>query len=276
MSIDLEEKKQHNPLLSKLKLPGKIFTLPSRGLPYTKGEISDECKAKGGELQVKPMSALAEIKLRSADLLYSGTAIDEVMRECVPDVNKPLSLASQDLDALLVYLRVVTYGEQLSIESQHDCENSKPHTYGLQLGDVVQKGLKNLLGDEHYSLAYSVTLSNGQVVRLKPQSFGEVISFIQETQLANSSKEGFTAAVTQKLFQMNLMSSIASVDGIDDPEMIRDWLTGITPIMRNAIVKQAEAANTWGFDLKPTIKCRDCSREYAFELPLNPVTFFSE
>jgi hypothetical protein len=222
------------------------------------------------------MSALAEIKLRSADLLYSGKAVEEVVAECAPEIINPLSLCNQDMDALLVYLRVVTYGDKLSMDITHDCRDAKQHTYGFNLGEMVQGGLKSMLTNEHYQLAYTVTLENGQVVKLRPQPFRDVIAFIHETQLASAAEDGFTAELAQKLYKMNLLATVASVDGISDREMIEEWVKEITPSMRNAIINQAKQANNWGFDLKPNVKCRDCGAEYKYELPLNPVTFFSE
>ena len=49
-----------NPLLAKVKLPGRVFQLPSRGLFYQTGVLSDS--VRNGEIQIKPMSALVELK----------------------------------------------------------------------------------------------------------------------------------------------------------------------------------------------------------------------
>ena len=275
MSFELEDKKTPtpNPLLAKLKLPGRMFPLPSRALCYT-DEVSESCKATG-EVQVMTMSALAEIKMKSADLLYSGKAIEEVFLECIPDIKKPMALAQQDIDALLMYLRIVTYGEQLEIETEHTCDDAKLHKYPFNLDALVGKTDGVMLTKEQWEMAYQVTLSNGQRVRLRPRPFSTMIHLIQETQLAVKGGT-LSAEDAQKLFILQMVASIQSVDDVNDPEMINQWVRQIKPKMRTAIMNQLEEANKWGFNLKPSIACKDCGVNFDYELPLNPVNFFSE
>jgi hypothetical protein len=95
-----------NPLLTKIQLPGRTFQLPSRGALYH----NDEIQAQNGEIHVHPMTALAEINMKNPDLLFNGKAIEAVLSECIPSVKKPLELFGRDIDAILFFLRLVTYG----------------------------------------------------------------------------------------------------------------------------------------------------------------------
>jgi len=45
-----------NPLLAAIKMPGRVFQLPSRGIFYKDGELDETCK--NGEIHVQPLSAL--------------------------------------------------------------------------------------------------------------------------------------------------------------------------------------------------------------------------
>ena len=54
-----------NPLLSKVKLPGRVFQLPSLGAFYQNGELDPA--VKDGELHIHPMTALTEINLKNPD-----------------------------------------------------------------------------------------------------------------------------------------------------------------------------------------------------------------
>lgn len=112
----MSEVKKENPLLSKIKLPGKRFRLPSRGLFYTNGELKDT--VQDGEVEVLSMSTIDEINLRSPDYLFSGEAIEKVFKRCIPEVEQPLKLLSPDVDFLLTALRIVSYGEQTEIETR--------------------------------------------------------------------------------------------------------------------------------------------------------------
>ena len=57
-----ETQAMNNPLLAGMfKMPGRIFPLPSRALLYVAGkEVTAEVKDNGGEIHVRPMSAMAE------------------------------------------------------------------------------------------------------------------------------------------------------------------------------------------------------------------------
>jgi hypothetical protein len=97
-----------NVLLQKIRLPGKRFRLPSRGLFYKDGEIKDT--VVDGEVEVFSMTTIDEIALRSPEFLYSGEAIDRVFKRCVPEILKPLRLLTKDVDFILACLRIVSYG----------------------------------------------------------------------------------------------------------------------------------------------------------------------
>ena len=108
-----------NPLLQKIRLPGRIFQLPSRGLFYNNGEL--ENTVKDGEIHVHAMSAFAEIHMKNPDQLFSGQAVDTVFRECVRGVVEPTKLLAKDVDAILMFLRTVTYGPNYEFTAKHTC-----------------------------------------------------------------------------------------------------------------------------------------------------------
>jgi DNA-directed RNA polymerase subunit M/transcription elongation factor TFIIS len=107
-----------NPLLNKIKLPGRRFRLPSRGLFYTSGELADN--VIDGEIELFSMTAVDEISLRSPEYLYSGEAIERVLSRCAPEVKKPLKLLAKDVDFILTALRVVSYGDELELNIRCD------------------------------------------------------------------------------------------------------------------------------------------------------------
>ena len=125
-----------NPLLTKVKIPGQSFTLPSRGLFYSPG-VLDEQASRTNEVHVYPLTAIDEIVLKSPDKLFSGDAVVDVFKHRIPAILKPKELAANDVDFLLLALRKVTYGDTFSIEYTHDCE-------GVEDKDRKMKGsIKN-------------------------------------------------------------------------------------------------------------------------------------
>src|SRR3569832_318234 len=83
-------------------LPGQTYRLPSLG-KYPEGVLSDD--VVNGELVLHPMSTLDEIYLKTPDMLFQGTAIEQVFARRVPQVLKPLELIPKDVDYILSALR---------------------------------------------------------------------------------------------------------------------------------------------------------------------------
>ncbi len=252
-----------NPLMQKLKLPGRVFQLPSRGALYNNGEVA----SAEGEVHVHAMSALTEINLKNPDQLFNGKALEEVCRECVPEIKKPSGLFGRDVDALMFFLRVVTYGPQFEINVKHTCEGAKNHSYTVDIERMIQE-MKFL----DPTTKFEVNLQNGQKVVLHPVKFDHMIKLFQ----MNANKQELSADDVKANIIFNLTSLIESVDGITDRAQIEDWAKALTTPMQNRITEMIEKMNDWGPATTTKLKCRDCGEEVEVELPLNPISFFTE
>jgi len=262
----MSEPQAVNPLLSKLKMPGRIFQLPSRGLLYSDGELSPTIK--DAELHVRPMSAFDEIIMKNPDLLFSGKALDQVFATCVPGIEKPVQLLGKDVDALMLFLRLVTYGPQYDIVANHYCENSMQHRYSVDLEKLMasMKYIDPTTIEEQYRL----TMANGQVVQIQPVRYAHVIEMLQ----ANEGKKKLSVEDVQNNLMINLRNVIKSVDGIEDKELITGWIKEAPASYINTIADSVEKTHDWGLDLSVTLKCKDCGEDYSIQIPINPISFF--
>jgi len=255
-----------NPLMAKIKLPGRTFQLPSRGALYKNGELSSQ----EGEVHVHPMSALAEISLKNPDLLFNGKALNQVFSECIPEIKKPTELYGRDIDAIMYFLRLVTYGPMFEIKVKHDCADAKDHSYTVNIEELI--GKIRFLDPTVAAENFQVTLPNGQVVKVHPVKFDHMIKLFQ----MNTGKKEFTADDIKKNVVFNLTSLIESVDGITDKKQIEEWVSGITTPYQNRITDTIEKTNEWGPNQNVDLKCKDCGNTFNVELPLNPISFFTE
>jgi hypothetical protein len=255
-----------NPLLERIKLPGRTFQLPSRGALYKNGELTGQ----EGEVHVHPMSALAEISLKNPDLLFNGKALNQVFAECIPEIKKPTELYGRDIDALMYFLRLVTYGPNFEVKVKHDCADAKEHSYSVDIEKLVQeiRFLDPTIATENFK----TELPNGQVVKVHPVKFDHMIRLFQ----LNSGKQEFTSDDIKKNVVFNLTSLIDSVDGTTDKKHIEEWVSKITTPYQNRITEAIEKTNEWGPNQTVTLKCKDCGGDMPVELPLNPVSFFAE
>ena len=281
----MENVVQTNPLMEKIKLPGRTFQLPSRGALYKHGEIA----GVEGEIHVHPMSALAEISLKNPDLLFNGKALNTVFKECIPDIKNPTELYGRDIDAIMYFLRLVTYGPDFEIRVRHDCVESKTlkdngeyvkdkdgnevhkeHSYVVNIEELVQK--IKFLDATVIEESFQTTLPNGQVVKVRPVKFEHMIKLFQ----MNTGKDVFTDDDIKKNVVFNLVNLIESVDEITDKKMIEQWVSKITTPYQNRIAEAIDKTNDWGPDQVVKLKCKDCGGEMPVDLPLNPISFFTE
>jgi hypothetical protein len=257
-----------NPLLAKVKLPGRTFQLPSRGALYNNGEL--DASTHDGEIQVHPMSALAEINLKNPDLLFNGKALVAVLNECAPTIKKPLDLFGRDVDAILFFLRLATYGSEYRIEVKHDCAEAKQHSYAVNLEEIVSRMV--LLDPTLVESKRTVELPTGQTVYTRPMKFKDIIELFHKS----GNKKELTSDDIRELAVTNLLCMIERVDTVTDPKFIEGWVRLLTTPMVNRITEAANELNSWGPDQIVTLKCKDCGQDMKVELPLNPVSFFTE
>lgn len=273
-----------NPLLSKVKLPGRVFSLPSKGLFYKSGEVLAE-HVKDGEIQVKPMSALTEIKIRSADLLISGKVLREVCQECIPEIINPEKLISKDVDALFMFLIASTYGSDKSIRSVHNCTGAEVHDYLINLDHLIMNPNNECLS--YRDMLYSVDMLNGQKVYLKPVTFIDsiyVMNLRQEITRKEMAKEPVDHHEIENAVVADLLAVIESVEDIspektikiEDRQLIAEWVRALSKKQTELIIQGANKSAEWGFDFKVKLTCKDCGALYDHDLELNPINFFSE
>ncbi len=257
-----------NPLLSGgMKIPGKTFTLPSRGLFYHNGELAPS--VINGEIHIHPLSGFTELSLKNPDLLFNGKAIIRVFNECIPEIKKPLELAAKDVDALLFFLRMVTYGSEFRIEVKHTCENAKAHGYSVNLEHVMasMKTIDPTMAEE-YQAPVEV---RGLKVFTRPIRFTDVVNLFHET----GTKKEFSDQDLERIAKLNILSMIDRVENIADQKMIMEWLETLSTPELSQISDAATDKNSWGIDSIVKLKCRDCGEPMDVELPLNPINFFT-
>lgn len=256
-----------NPLLARLQIPGETFRLPSQGLFYRNGELAAD--VKDGEVHVFPMTAYDEIIFKTPDMLMSGKAVDEVFRRCIPQVLKPRELLSKDVDFLVTCLRVITYGPEITLTYQHNCEGAKSHTYKTSLQDIMRRAKS--IDPTTLADVYTVVLENGQCVKMRPTVFSAMLALNQQL----DTDEELSMLDIQSRVMLVLVDMIESIDGITDRAMIREWIdavpAGWVKFLRDAI----ERVSDWGVEFRADAVCKDCGAPISMPFTANPVSFFS-
>ncbi|KKM88117.1 hypothetical protein LCGC14_1261940 [marine sediment metagenome] len=256
-----------NPLLERARIPGETFPLPSRGLFYKDGEL--DASVKNGELLVQPMAAIDELTLKTPDKLFSGQAIEDIFRRCIPQVLKPLELLAQDVDYLLVCLRKLSFGENMEIEYQHDCSESKVHKYVFSVDPFIKNAKQ--IDPTKIKTSFALTLDNGQTVLMSPPRFMSTLNLYQSS--ARPDDQIDIQQLNKDLTNM-FLGVIQDVDGTTDRDHIAQWLNTIPVGYVHKIQEAIEKASDWGPEFEVTTKCNDCGEDMVIASPINPIAFF--
>jgi len=256
-----------NPLIQKMQkiIPATTIRLPSRGLFYKNDELNEE--VSDGEIVLYPMTTLDEIIIRSPDMLFQGSAIDKVIKRCAPQVHKPVELLSKDIDFILIQLRKISYGDELLISFKcPTTEDSDNLEYTMNINYLLHKSKELDAGD---LARYTITLSNGMSINLRPSKFNEILKM---NQIDDETK---TPEELEEIITLSIIAVINDVDGINDRDTIQDWLKVLSIKDMKEIIDKISDANNYGPDFSYKINCKDCGKEHDVTYILNPVSFFT-
>jgi hypothetical protein len=254
-----------NPLLARIRIPGETFRLPSGGLFYEPGILSE--KVSDGEVYIYPMTTIDEIALKTPDLLFSGQAVMQVFQRCIPDILQVGKMLAKDVDFLLICLRKISLGPQMELTYTHTCEKAKEHSYIVNVDEFIKKSKR--IDPNNVARDFHMTLSNGQAIQVQPISFESYVALMQ------SSENDVDPVKLMKRLVFSISKIIKSVDGDTDQNHIQEWLSAIPPMLMKQVTNSIEKTTEWGPDFMTTMKCKDCGLEVQVQAPLNPLAFFT-
>ncbi len=258
-----------NPLLERIVIPGETFRLPSGGLFYTNGEI--DSTVRNGEIQVNALTALDEIVMKSPDKIINGKSVTDVLTKCMPQINNAGQLFAKDVDYLILCLRKVTYGDNVDVNYTHNCEGAKVHTYTTSVSTFINSAKQ--IDPTTINSLYTITMPNGQVVKLHPVRFDDIMNMMQANSMTMS--DDSIENIQRELFK-TVVSVIASVDDTTETSMIMEWASKIPTTWFSKISDAIDNSSDWGPTTEFVTKCQDCGQEVTISVPLNPLVFFTQ
>ena len=118
-----------NPLAKHFRQPSIYIKLPSNGRFWPEGALDLPVT---GQIPVYPMTAKDEITLRTPDALMNGAGVVDVIRSCCPSITDPWKMPSIDVDAVLIAIRIASYGADMDIDTDCPyCKEENTHTVNL-------------------------------------------------------------------------------------------------------------------------------------------------
>jgi hypothetical protein len=105
----------NNPLKKYFRQPKIYLRLPSQGRYYAPGSLD---MPESGELPVFAMTAKDELIMKTPDALINGEATVSLIKSCIPNIRDPWKMPSLDSDAILIAIRLASYGEKMEISTK--------------------------------------------------------------------------------------------------------------------------------------------------------------
>jgi hypothetical protein len=268
-----------NPLQKYFRQPKIYLQLPSKGLYYADNALQGDAQ----NMPIFAMTGMDELIMKTPDALFNGEATVKLIESCCPYIKDAHKMPSLDLDALLVAIRIATYGNDMSIG--HTCKNcGTENDFSVNLTAVL----------DHYK---SKTFDNrlhidDLIVNFKPLNYEEMTLVNIEnfklqkmlTQILNidtEERQQHLDAIYEKLGEIQAGVFISSIESIQTPEatvtdkeFIKEWLSNTHRESYSAIKTKLETnKDSWNMPMYDIV-CENCGTEDKVDVVMDQSSFF--
>jgi len=211
---------QVNPLQRFFRQPKIYLKLPSSGNFYAPGSL---VKTQNGEYPVYAMTAKDELLIRTPDALLNGQSTVDMIQSCVPNIKDAWAVPSIDVDAILVAIRIATYGEKLDINA---------FLPGLDEERTYETDLRNIL-DLLLGAAFDpkIEINESMTVYIRPLTYAEftqnalksleeqrIIGIVNNDQISDVDKLTMFSKSFRKITELTVNIVTQSIDKIVTPD----------------------------------------------------------
>jgi len=275
--------KSVNPLANYYRQPKIYVKLPSNGKFYPPNALD---VSETGEYAVYAMTAKDELMLKTPDALMNGQSTVEVIKSCVPAIQNPWQMPNIDLDAVLIAIRIATYGEKMDIGV--NCPScSHNNQYEINLVSYLQ----NVTGFTYENLIVSGPLE----IYIRPYTYKEVtktaikaleqekiFSIINNDSMSDEQKiEEFSLSFA-KLTDLTVGLVTESIERIVTPEgevtdrkLIDDFIKNAPKEIYQSIQERLETLKKKLEIQNQEVKCGECSHEFSASVAFDQSNFFA-
>lgn len=274
--------KINNPLSQYFRQPKIYIKLPSNGQFYPDNALD---RSSNGEYPVYPMTAKDELMFKTPDALLSGQSTVEIIKSCVPAILDPWAMPSIDLDAVLVAIRIATYGENMDLTA--NCPSCKAE-------NVYEMDLPQFLDSiAHFQYQPNINWQN-LVIHVRPYTYREltktalkafeqqrIINVVNDDTVPDEEKLNRFNESFVKLTQLTVEIIADCVDKIDTPDSSVTDVAQIKEFVLNAPKELFDLIQSRITELKSQIemqpqdaKCTSCNHEWKLDVTMDQSNFF--
>lgn len=273
----------NNPLRRHFRQPVIHFRLPSGGKFYPPGTLN---MPPNGELPVLPMTAVDEIVTRTPDALFNGSAIPDIIHSCIPAIREPWSVPAVDLNAIMVALRLASYGHKMGITSTcPKCQHNNEFDLDLRVimdsfktPDYDSPLIQGDLSVTFQPLTYRQINSNNQL-QFEDQKLIQALN--SNPEMSNEQRLTMMSDSFKRITELTLKAICASIRSIQTPDALVTESEYILEFMQNCEKHIFEVIRDHAINLRQTTEiqpldatCGECGDQYKQEFSLDMSNFF--
>lgn len=209
-----------NPLQKYYRQPAIYIKLPSGGRYYPKEVFTP---TETGEIPILPMTVKDELAFKTPDAMINGQSTVDVIKSCVPNLLDPWKMVNYDTDAVLLAIRIATYGETMDVTYRVPVINEEgSHTINLPalLEDINRA---EILDETTTTTNFKIqieplsykTLTKIQIARFEQQ---KMYGTIDNSTMTDEAKQSAFAKSFETLNMVNFSLLVDSIKSITTPE----------------------------------------------------------
>jgi hypothetical protein len=273
----------NNPLTQYFRQPAIYIRLPSQGRFYPPGTLN---MPPNGEIPVLPMTSVDEITYRTPDALYNGAATVSVIKSCVPHIRDPWVMPGVDVDAVLVGIRIASFGHVMKISP------TCPECKEIEDVQVDLRAVNDNIGVGDYDTPLSIgdleiyispitylTINQNNQIQLEQQ---QKLMAVTATELDDAVRLEKLKEIMGTINEITVKTVAHSIGAIKSPtamvtenEFILEYLRNCDSKtfnqIRDHVIKQREAGEIKPLDLT----CDHCKHNYKQPFTLDMASFFA-
>lgn len=277
-----------NPLMPFARQLSVYIKLPSNGNFV---DSSDYELSTNGEIGVTSMTAADELLLKTPDALLNGESISKIIQSCAPNIKNVQNLPNPDIDALLLAIRLASYGDEMNFSSKcPKCEHENLFAISLDA---------SLANMDFLEAEYTVKLSNNVVVSLRPYTYksnikhtlmafseGQIMKAIMDDEPDEETVKNIYQENITKMANLLVDLTAECIVDVWDPdgnkidatyEQITEWVRNIPKKDAESIQEKVAEINNVGIYKKANVTCEieTCNHKWESDINFDPAYFFA-
>lgn len=274
-----------NPLAKYFRQPAIYIKLPSAGKFWEEGSLN---LPVNGEIPIYPMTTRDEITLRTPDAVMSGSGVVAVIESCCPAIINAWKTPTVDVDAILIAIRIASYGQKMEVESScPHCNERNNHSLDLVncLGGIQCPDYSHVIEIDNLKIKIKSQIYFGSN-QIDSINFEEqkMLQAVNDSDMSEPDKIQLVGKSMQRIIEIGLEATAYCTEYIEiedstrvrEIEYIKDFYNNAKgSILKTVKDKLTELNGKASVPNQPVV-CNDCKKDFTVPLKFDYASFFAQ